>query len=130
MKGVPAGPCWLYLFGKRGGPYKIGISCHPGMRASTLRGQWPGKGLAGSIGMFWAMVKFSSWYEAWEAERLIHSQYRSSRIYNNQFPTEWFDMMLPLTLEPLFSGDAWLRTQPLGVMIRDINQSIDQSSVF
>jgi hypothetical protein len=94
-------PSYLYLFGKRGGPYKIGFSKNPCDRATEIMRTSPGRDFAGPDGVFWSLIPFPSPEEAREAESAAHEYYEASRIYLGRSSTEWFHMMLPLDIQPI-----------------------------
>lgn len=73
-------PVWLYAFGSEGGPYKVGISNQPDVRARQIVAYDPGKTLAGPAWQMQRLIPFAAAADAKAAEKGAHRLLAAHRI--------------------------------------------------
>jgi len=79
---------YLYAFGEKGGPIKVGQSKHPAQRATEIKTSKRGRSLSGSNPEFHHAIAFDSVSSAKAAERAAHAALDRSRIRFHR--SEWF----------------------------------------
>jgi hypothetical protein len=91
---------YLYIFGKIGGPFKVGYSKHPEKRAKSIMFWSPGRQYSAGLAVMWDTFPLPDQATAKIAERAAHRKLRRHQLLlrntGEGWRSEWFNAPLPL----------------------------------
>ena len=98
---LPRGPVtYLYIFGKIGGPFKVGYSHQPEARAKSIMHWSPGRQYSAGLAIMWDTFPLPDRATAKIAERAAHRKLRRYQLLlrdgGEGWRSEWFNAPLPL----------------------------------